>query len=621
MAKGWGKQLGGSTGKNSGMAGGPGHRFRGMGAPVDKAKNIKGTLGRIAAYLAREKIVLALVFALVAVSALLNLAGPYLIGVAIDRYIIPGDLPGLLSISLVMISVYAGSALAVWLQDYLMIGTAQKTVLRMRKDLFGKLHSLPLRFFDERTHGEVMSRFTNDMDNISHSLSNSTTQVFAGLITVTGTLAMMLWLSPVLTIISLVMIPLMTFSTKLIAKKTRSHFAEQQKNLGELNGLIEETISAQREVKVFCRENKVIREFGEVNLKLKQSGTRAQIFSGLIPPMMIVFANLNFAALATAGGWLAVKGALTIGVIVSFINYSRQLNRPLTDLANQYNMIQAAIAGAERVFEVIDEEPEAETEAEEGESTLVPANIKGEVSFNNVSFAYVKDIPVLQNINLQAFPGQTIALVGPTGAGKTTIINLLTRFYDVDQGSITIDGQDIRTIRRKSLRSLLGVVLQDTYLFSESVRENIRYGRLEAAAAEVEAAAKLANAHQFIQRLPQGYDTVLAEDGGSLSHGQRQLLAIARAVLADPAILILDEATSSVDTRTEMQIQQALLSLMHRRTSFVIAHRLGTIRQADKILVIDGGRIVEQGSHEELLAAKGFYHNLYVNQLNRQACR
>ncbi|MGC9063453.1 MAG: ABC transporter ATP-binding protein, partial [bacterium] len=410
-------------------------------------------------------------------------------------------------------------------------------------------------------------------------------------------------------------IPVMLALTEVISSRTRTYFLNNQTVLGDLDGFIEENISGQKVVKVFCREEKEIERFEEVNRELKRVGTKAQIYAGIIPPLMNVLNNIDFAIVAGFGGWFAVQHIITVGTIASFINYSRQFIRPLNDLANQFNMIQSAIASAERVFEVIDEEPEPVDPPD----AIELKDVKGEVEFRNVSFSYEEGVPILKNVSFHAKPGQTIALVGPTGAGKTTIVNLLTRFYDIQNGSILIDGIDIRKIKRSNLRSLLGIVLQDTYLFSASVKENIRYGRLDATDKEIEAAARLANAEQFILRLPNGYDTILSEDGGDLSQGQRQLLAIARAILANPAILILDEATSNVDTRTEKHIQEAMLNLMKGRTSFVIAHRLSTIRKADIILVINDGEIIERGKHEQLLEKKGFYYNLYMSQFNLEA--
>lgn len=598
-----------------GMLGMRPRRMTGLMGPKEKVKDSKSTLKRLWSYLALQKVKLAAVFLLVLASSLFNLSGPYLIGKAIDSMIggkAGVDFQRLFTITITMLIVYGLGALATWLQTYMMVGVAQSTVRELRKDLFEKLQTLSVRFFDRQPHGELMSRLTNDVDNVNNTLSQSTTQIFSSIITVTGSLGMMLWLSPVLTVLSLISLPLGMMLTRKVAETTRSYFSSQQKELGELNGYIEEIISGQKVVKSFGREKLVLDHFKEINRSFTKVGIQAQIFSGIIPPMMNVVNNLSFAIVTGAGGLMAVKGVVTVGVIASFLNYSKQFARPISEIANQFNMIQSGLAGAERVFEVINEISET---SEQSDGELLP-DLTGEVVFENVSFGYEKDLPVLKNISLKASKGKTIALVGPTGAGKTTIINLLTRFYDIDQGAILVDRKDIRTVHKDSLRSALGIVLQDTYLFSDTVRENIRYGCLTATDEEVEAAARLANADLFIQRLPLGYDTVLTEDGGNLSQGQRQLLTIARAILADPAILILDEATSSVDTRTEMQIQKAMLELMKGRTNFVIAHRLSTIREADEILVINGGEITERGNHNQLISQKGFYYNLYQSQFN-----
>lgn len=587
--------------------GGRGHMFK---SPRPKIKDRQATLLRLWDYLKEQKLLLSWVFMLVVLSSVFGLAGPFLIGQAIDNYIIPGDFKGLLLITIIMGVVYLLNALFSWLQSYIMIGVAQKTVYKMRTDLFSKIQTLPVSFFDRNPHGELMSRLTNDLENVSNTLNTSITQIMASLLMVVGTISVMLWLSPTLTLVCVMIIPAILLTTKKIAGYTRKYFAEQQQVLGELNGFIEENISGQRVVKVFAREEKSIDQFARYNVKLKKISQRAQVLTGLIHPLFNVLNNIIFALLVGVGGWLVLKELITIGIIASFINYLKQFFRPLSQLANQFNLLQSAIAGAERVFAVMDEKPEQD---QPGNRTG-PDRIRGEVALQHVSFGYQKETPVLKDINLRVKPGQTIALVGPTGAGKTTIVNLLTRFYEIDNGSILIDGQDIRSFSRNSLRSCLGIVLQDTYLFSDTVRENIRYGRLTATDQEVEAAARIASAEQFIKRLPQGYDTVLSDDGGNLSQGQRQLLTIARAVLADPAILILDEATSSVDTRTELQIQEAMLSLMQGRTSFVIAHRLSTIKNADLILVINDGEIIEQGSHQELLTRQGFYYELYNSQ-------
>ncbi len=598
------------------MGRGPGH---GPGAMfMDKkprAKNASATIRRLWTYLRRHRVALITMALVVAVTSALNLVGPYLIGVAVDDYILPGDLPGLARISLLMAAVYLAASLLTWVQIYLMAAVAQHTIRDIRADLFNRLQTLSLRYFDQHAHGDLMSRLTNDVDTVSTVLSESAAQLISSAITLVGAAAMMLWLNPMLGLITIVCTPaLMYVLTRWVGARTRAGFRRQQATLGTLNGLIEETVSAQRVVKAYGREEATLGEFGVANGELRAAATQAQIYAGFVGPMMNVINNIGLAIVAGVGGWMALQGMATIGTITAFVNYTRQFGRPLNEMASLYNLIQGAIAGAERVFEVIDEQPEM-VDAPDAEPL---GEIRGEVAVEDVSFAYEprpEDArPVLKGISLHATPGQVIALVGPTGAGKTTIVNLLTRFYDIDAGRIAIDGHDIRRVRKDDLRRQLGIVLQDTFLFTDTVMENIRYGRLGATDEEVMAAAKLANADQFIHRLPQGYHTPLSERGSNLSQGQRQLLAIARAILADPRILILDEATSSVDTRTEQHIQEAMLRLMAGRTSFVIAHRLSTIRNADQILVINHGEIVERGTHAELLAQRGFYHHLYTSQ-------
>ncbi len=577
---------------------------------VPKPKNARDTLRRLWRYLWEYKLGICLVLLLVAITAVFHLLGPYLMGKAIDDYIIPRDLGGLLRIILVMALIYILTSLFTWLQSRTMINVSQTVVRNMRKDAFDKLQELPVSFFDTRSRGDIMSRLTNDIDLINNALSSSVTQIFSSVITLVGALTLMLRLSPLLTGISMITVPVMFITTNIVTRRTRRYFEEQQKVLGALNGFVEESISGQKVVKAFVREAEEIERFEATNVVLRDVGTKAQIYSGIMGPLMNMLNNAGLAIVAGAGGWLAAQHIITVGTIVVFINYTRQFTRPLNELANQFNTIQSAIASAERLFEVMDEGPEPSDPPDAVELK----DPRGEVEFQNVSFSYNSDEPVLKEVSFHAHPGQTMALVGPTGAGKTSIVNLLTRFYEPDEGDIFIDGYNIRRVTRRSLRSCLGVVLQDTYLFSESVKDNIRYGRLDATDEEVKMAARLANAEQFILSLPDGYDTILSEDGGDLSQGQRQLLAIARAILADPAILILDEATSSVDTRTERQVQEAMLKLMEGRTSFVIAHRLSTIRQADMILVIDDGQIIERGNHMQLLEQRGFYYNLYMSQ-------
>jgi ATP-binding cassette subfamily B multidrug efflux pump len=485
----------------------------------------------------------------------------------------------------------------------------------IRSDLFAHLQRLSLRFHDSRRSGETMSRLTNDIDAISRVLSQNVTQLFSGILTMIGILVVMFILSPWLALASMIVLPMMLGLVVLVGKKTRSAFRAYQANLGTLNGTLEETYSGQRVVMAFGQEERVLERFDEHNAAVRRLGIHAMTYALLIMPMMGILSNMNIAVVAGIGGWLTIRGAVTIGLIATFIMYSRRFAEPLRQLGGLYNQIQQSLAGAERIFEVLDEEPELTDRAD----AVDLDRIEGEVEFEDVTFAYVPEVQVLRDVSLHAEPGQTIALVGPTGAGKTTIVNLLSRFYEIEHGGVRIDGIDIRHATKASLRGQLGVVLQQTFLFAESVMENIRYSRLDATNEEVIEAAKLANADRFIRRLPQGYDTELSERGANLSEGQRQLIAIARAILADPRILILDEATSSVDTRTEVQIQAALRELMKGRTSFVIAHRLSTIRNADRVIVIEDGRIVEQGNHEELIARGGAYHRLYMSQFRGQA--
>lgn len=584
-----------------------------------KAKNWTAALGRIWSYLAHRKGKLTLVLLMVMLSSGLGLLGPYLLGVAVDNFLAnagkAGNSDGPLWIYFLigLAVVYVLQALTTWLHNIWMIGIAQETVYRMRTDLFTHLHRLPIPFYGKRQQGEIMSRLTNDIENVSSTLNSSAIQIFSSVLTLIGTLSVMLWLSPLLTLLTFLVVPLMALGMRWITRRTGPLFKERQENLGELNGYIEETLSGQRIIKAFSQEERVIREFGERNAKIRMSGFWAQTISGFIPKLMNGLNNLSFAIVAGIGGIMAIKGYITIGVIVIFESYARQFTRPLNDLANQWNTLLSAIAGAERVFEVLDEEVESKDEG----AAVKLTHVRGAVSFKDVSFSYEKDGDTLQNVTFEAKPGEMIALVGPTGAGKTTLIQLLSRFYDPDSGIITLDGRDLASIQRESLRSHMAFVLQDTFLFEGTIRDNIRFGRLDATDEEVEEAAKLANAHSFIMRLNDGYDKMLKQGGSGISQGQRQLLAIARAILANPSMLVLDEATSSIDTVTEIKIQEGLQRLMKGRTSFVIAHRLNTIRQADRILVLKEGRLLEQGSHDELLKQEGFYSELYHSQLKR----
>lgn len=569
------------------------------------------TLYRLWKYLAHQKGLLFLVILMVAVSCGLGLLGPYILGDAIDRYIVNGHLGGFGWLLLGLGIIYFFNSVALFLQNYWMIGISQSTVFRLRTDLFGQFHTLPISYFDKKQHGELMSRVTNDIENVSSTLNSSVIQIFSSILTLIGTVVVMLWLSPMLTLLTLIVIPFMYFGMRWITNRTGILFKEQQRNLGELNGFIEESISGQKIVKTFSLEEKMIEELKEKSDQLKNAAYWAQVYSGFIPKLMNMLNNASYALIVGVGGLLALKyGTVSIGVIVIFVEYSRQFTRPLNDLSNQFNTLLSAIAGAERVFEVLDEIPEDADEATAKEID----QIKGNVTFQQVSFSYDTDKEILKDITFKANYGDTIALVGPTGAGKTTIIQLVTRFYNPTGGRILIDGQDIKNIKRESLRSHMGFVLQDTYLFEGTIRDNIRYGKLNASDKEVENAAKMANAHGFISKLPDGYNTILRSNGSGISQGQKQLLSIARAILADPAILILDEATSSIDTITELKIQEALKRLMKGKTSFVVAHRLNTIKHADTILVLNHGTIIESGSHEQLVNQKGFYYELQQNQ-------
>lgn len=591
----------------------PGRGF-GHGAargPVSKPKNFSGTLKRLWQAFGKEKKLLPIVFGIVFVDALLMLSAPYLIGKSIDAMTGGEEALSFLSIIiLALLGSYILDGALTFLQSWLMAGISQRIVTNLRQTLFDKLQKLPIAYFDARTHGELMSRLTNDIDNVSNSISQSTTQLMSGGIVLLGSLVMMLVLSPILTLACLITVPLVFLLTRTIAKRTSVLFKNQQMELGKLNGHIEETISGIQVVQAFNYEQKAIEDFTTINDRLCKVGMKAQVWTGFLMPIMNVINNLGFAMVAIVGGVLAVKGLITVGVIASFLSYSRQFVRPLNDLANIFNVLQSGVAGAERVFEVLDEQEEPV----DSPGATVLAQPKGHVVFDQVSFGYRPDQLILKNISFEAQAGSTIALVGPTGAGKTTIVNLLTRFYDVTAGTIYLDGKDIREYTRDSLRRSFGFVLQDTYLFSGTIKENIMYGKPDATDTEVVAAAKMANADVFINRLPMRYDTMLTENGGNLSQGQRQLLAIARVILAKPSLLILDEATSSIDTRTELNIQDALLTIMEGRTSFVIAHRLNTIRDADTIMVVDQGEIVEKGSHDELIEQKGTYYQLFYNQ-------
>ncbi|WP_419874379.1 ABC transporter ATP-binding protein [Candidatus Pristimantibacillus sp. PTI5] len=575
-----------------------------------RAKNMSGTLKKMWNYLFEYKGKLAAVIIMVVLSSALSLLGPYLAGTAIDHFLINRD-SGFVVFLIGMAIVYVFHSLTMWLQSIWMIAISQKTVYRMRVQLFEHLHKLPIPYFSKRQHGELMSRVTNDIENVSASLNSSVIQVFSSMLLLIGTVSVMLSLSPLLTLLTFLVVPLMVLGMKWITKQTGRLFKAQQRNLGDLNGYIEETLSGQRIVKAFSQERTVIAAFKARNERIRVSGFWAQAISGFIPKLMNALNNLSFAIIAGIGAVFVLNDQITVGTIIIFAEYSRQFTRPLNDLANQWNTLLSAVAGAERVFDVLSEEEER---ADEGAAKEL-AVVKGSVIFDRVTFAYEGRASTISDVSFELTPGETIALVGPTGAGKTTLIQLLCRFYDPSSGRILIDGHDTRTIKRDNLRSHMAFVLQDPFLFEGTIHENIRYGKLDATDAEVEQAAKLANAHSFITRLKSGFSTVLKSDGSGISQGQKQLLAIARAILANPSILVLDEATSSIDTVTEIKIQEALQRLMQGRTSFVIAHRLNTIQQADQIVVLQDGAIIEKGSHSQLLARQGFYSSLVNGQL------
>ena len=587
----------------------------GRGGPMsmlqggEKSKNPRRTLLRLAGYLRAQGWLLVGIGLLVMVSAAVDLMGPYLLGMAIDTYINKGNLPGLERLIGLMIGTYVVAAAGIWWQNYLLVSVAQKIVRNIRNDLFMRLQTLPLAFFDQRAHGELMSRLTNDVDNINNVLASSFSQLISSIFGLVGVVIIMFVMNAKLALVSLTVMPLTYVLTRFIARYTRRGFRETQNALGDLNGIIEESITGGHTVKAFVQEDAAISKFSVVNQRLRKVAVVARIFASFMGPLMNMINYLGLAIVASTGGYLAVLGLATVGEVAAFVSYAGRLSFPLNQIASLFTTIQSALAGAERVFELVDETPEADADAAQPLE-----HIAGDVALERVNFSYNPAAPVLKNVSLAARAGQMIALVGPTGAGKTTIANLLTRFYDIDSGSILVDGRNVIRFKKDDLRRKIGLVLQDNFLFADTVLENIRYGRLEATDDEVMAAAKLANADLFIHRLPHGYQTILAERGSNLSQGQRQLLAIARAILADPDILILDEATSNVDTRTEKNLQEALLHLMKGRTSFVIAHRLSTIRNADQVLVIHHGEIIERGTHEDLLNQKGFYYRLYLSQ-------
>jgi ATP-binding cassette subfamily B protein len=553
-------------------------------------------------------------------STLFNVVSPKLLGDATSSVFesftakSPVDFEFIGRILVLLIGLYILSSLFSYVQQYVMASISQRTVAQLRKEVNEKLSRLPLRYFDKHSHGDVLSRAVNDIDNINTSLQQALTQIINSVISIIGIIIMMLIISPLLTLVVLITIPLSLLVARFVTKFSQKHFVKQQEELGNINGHIEEMFTGHQVVKAFGHEKKSIAEFDVINDRLYHSSWKAQFISGLMMPLMGFVGNLGFIIVSISGGLLVLNGSIRVGDVQAFIQYTQQISHPLAQAAGIANMIQVAMASAERVFHLLDEDEEKQEEA----APIQVDTLRGHVTFENVQFSYEKDQPVINDVSLEVKEGQTVAIVGPTGAGKTTIVNLLMRFYELDQGSIKIDGVSLTDMSKEQVRSLYAMVLQDTWLFNGTIRENIAYGREGSTDAEIEAAARNAYADDFIRTLPDGYDTVLGEDATNLSQGQRQLLTIARAIIAEPKILLLDEATSSVDTRTEMKIQKAMTKLLQGRTSFVIAHRLSTIRDADLILVMNQGDIIEKGTHEELLAQDGFYSDLYKSQFSQK---
>jgi ATP-binding cassette subfamily B protein len=630
---------------------GGGGPMGGVGVSTEKAQDFRGSMGRFSRRLRPERWIVALVLALAAGSVFLAVLGPKLLGNATNvlfdgvvsaqlpsgvtqaqavaaleaqgktdqaqmvasMTITPGagvDFTALAQVLALVVIVYVFSSFLSWAQNYLMAGVTQRTIYRLREEVDHKLGRLPLRYFDSTSRGDVLSRVTNDIDNISTTLQQTMTQLITSVLTVIGVLAMMVWISPLLAVISLLTVPLSFFVTMFIAKRSQPHFIAQWRWTGQLNGHVEESFSGHDLVKVFGHRRATIETFDVTNERMYESSFKAQFISGIIQPALMVVSNLNYVAIAVIGGLRVASGTMSLGDVQAFIQYSRQFTMPITQIASVANILQSGIASAERVFELLDEDEEDPDSAE-----AVPAfDVEGRIDFDEVSFRYLPDAPLIDGFSLTARPGEIVAIVGPTGAGKTTLVNLLMRFYDIDSGQIRIDGVPTMTMRRDDLRRSFGMVLQDTWLFEGTIRDNIAYGAVNPTAEEIDRAAKAARVDHFVRTLPNGYDTELSEGGSNISAGERQLLTIARAFLADPSVLILDEATSSVDTRTEVLIQEAMAQLRAGRTAFVIAHRLSTIRNADTIIVLEHGSIVEQGNHDQLMEARGAYYRLYQSQ-------
>lgn len=587
-------------------------------------KNLKQTLGKLFQYLLMNKSRLFIVIVCLVISSFAGIAGTYFIRPLINDFIATKDVTGLFRMIVFIFCIYLIGVSASYTSSRLMIGIGQKTIFKMRTDLFNHMQQLPIRFFDTHKHGDLMSRFTNDFDSIQNMFNNSMLMLINSTLQVVLTFTMMVMLSPLLTVMIIIMVSLMVFIIKTVGKKSAAFFVQQQKTIGTLNGFIEEHIEGQKVIKAFHHESQTMVEFSKLNQELFESATKAQFFANMMMPILGNISYINYALTAMFGGLLTLNGGMDIGALASFLQYSRTFAQPLMQISQQTNVILSALAGAERIFEILDEMPEID----EGTVSLDVSNehwfwvdgdhripVIGDIEMNQIRFGYDVDKPILKNISVWAKPGLKVAFVGATGAGKTTIINLINRFYDVDAGEIMFDTIPIKRIKKESLRQTISIVLQDTHLFTGTIADNIRYGRLNATDDDVIQAAKLVNAHSFIKRLPNGYQTELTGDGEGLSQGQRQLLAIARAAIADPKVLILDEATSSIDSHTESLITKGMDQLMKGRTSFVIAHRLSTIRNADVIMVMDHGEIIERGDHDSLMAKQGMYYKLYTGQI------
>ena len=608
-------------GNRQGMPRGPMGGGRGMRGPAEKAKDFNGTMKTLASYLAKYKLSIIIVFIFAIGSVTFSVIGPKILGKATTEIFnglvskVSGsgkgiDFDAIKKILISLIILYVISTVFSFVQGFVMSGISQKVAYNLRDELVKKLNRLPMKYFDTKTHGEVLSRFTNDIDTLAQSLNQSLTQIITSITTLVGVFIMMLSISVVMTFSALIVIPISLFLISFIIKRSQKFFKSQQEFLGQVNGQVEELYGGHTVVQAFNREEESIKEFNKINDKLYDSAWKSQFLSGTMQPLMMFVGNLSYVIVSILGGYLVIKNKIEVGDIQSFIQYVRSFNQPISQMAQISNQLQSTAAAAERVFEFLNEEEEDVTV----ENPISIEGLQGRIDFQNVRFGYDENRTIIKDFTAHVKPGQKVALVGPTGAGKSTMIKLLMRFYDVNSGAILVDGHNIKDFNRSELRELFGMVLQDTWLFSGSIKENIRYGRLDATDEEVIEASKAAHVHHFIKTLPDGYNMLLNEESSNISQGQKQLLTIARAILADPKILILDEATSSVDTRTELLIQKAMDNLMEGRTSFVIAHRLSTIRDADLILVINDGDIVEQGNHEELLAKNGFYANLYNSQ-------